>query len=71
MQFCRKYRRNAQKGDYNFRDIFFLENIKKDERKAPKIIGTFDERYNQMLDYFALKKNQFKRNNKKFNVSIR
>ena len=26
VQFCRKYRRNAQKGDYNFRDIFFLEN---------------------------------------------
>ena len=26
IQFCRKYRRNAQKGDYNFRDIFFLES---------------------------------------------
>ena len=26
VQFCRKYRRTAQKGDYNFKDIFFLES---------------------------------------------
>ena len=26
IQFCRKYRRIAQKGEYNFRDIFFLDN---------------------------------------------
>ena len=26
IQFCRKYRRIAQKGEYNFKDIFFLEN---------------------------------------------
>ena len=25
MQFCRKYRRVAQKGDYSFKDIFFLD----------------------------------------------
>ena len=43
-------------------DDAILENIKKDENNKPKIIGTFDERYNQMLDYFALKKNKFKTN---------
>ena len=26
MQFCRKYRRIAQKGEYSFKDIFFLDN---------------------------------------------
>ena len=53
--------------DYNLNfaksnDDAILENIKKDENKEKKIIGTFDERYNQMMEYFALKKNQFKTN---------
>lgn len=40
-------------------DIIFKSG-KKEEKNKKKIIGTFDERYNQMLEYFTSKKNQFK-----------
>ena len=43
-------------------DDVILENEKKNEKNDKKIIGTFDERYNHMLEYFALKKSQFKAN---------
>ena len=39
-------------------DDAILQIEKKEEKKEKKIIGTFDERYNKMLEYFALKKNQ-------------
>ena len=41
-------------------DDAILRIEKKEDKNLKKIIGTFDERYNQMLEYFILKKNQFK-----------
>ena len=40
-------------------DIIF-KSERKEEKNKKKIIGTFDERYNQMLEYFTSKKKQFK-----------
>ena len=38
------------------------ENDNKEEKREKSIKGTFDERYNQMVEYFNLKKNQYKKN---------
>ena len=69
IQFCRKYRRIAQKGEYNFKDIFFSEN-QEDMQLFKDILKTsLENNDTNFLFPFYIEENK-KRKNSNINFSM-
>ena len=71
IQFCRKYRRIAQKGDYNFKDIFFLEN-QEDMQLFKDILKTSLENNdtNFLFPFYVEESNKRKNSGYSFNLNL-
>ena len=66
IQFCRKYRRVTQKGDYNFKDIFFL-NDQEDMQLFKDILKiSLENNESYFLFPFGLEEMKKKKNNKNY-----
>ena len=62
MQFCRKYRRAAQKGEYSFKDIFFLDIPEASQYFKDILQTTLDNKITYFLFPFLLEDAEKKQN---------
>ena len=66
IQFCRKYRHIAQKGEYNFKDIFFLESQEDMQLFKDILKISLDNNDNNFLFPFYIEEMKKKKNNYDF-----
>ena len=66
IQFCRKYRRIAQKGDYTFKDIFFLDDQEDMQLFKDILKISLENNESYFLFPFCLEEMKKKKNNKNY-----